>query len=373
MKRILIFIAVSVISIGSFAQLIKEPYLIYTGNNETMKVMFQAEKPQVYIVSYGQTKEYEIGSAQISQQKKGKNENIFTYTFKFLKSNSKYYYRISDKHKNEIYTGYFNSGKQATDKKVYFSVIGNAFLNEWENDSVSKAFVKFKEKKSKFNSIVLHTGNLVKKGYSEESWNNDFFNKEDFNKRKLHGNIPILSTLGSNEAKKSLFSENKLLFRKYFQYPFASNKDCYYTVKYGNVKFVVLDQFADLDKNSEQFQWLNKELKSDSVFRKIVLMHSFGKHKNAASIFSLNSLFEMNKVKLVFTGNANGYSHIKIGDTHYFSTGGKSFAKSKKYREIETIKLLEENSFITVKYEGDNISIVVFNSNLEIIDKYIIK
>jgi len=89
MKRTTAILALIIISISSFAQLTKQPYLIYLGNYSTMKVMFQAENPQVYIVSYGQTKKYEIGGAKISQQRKGEDENIFSYTFKYLKPNTK--------------------------------------------------------------------------------------------------------------------------------------------------------------------------------------------------------------------------------------------------------------------------------------------
>jgi hypothetical protein len=370
MKRILTFIIASCISITSLAQLTKEPYLIYTGNFETMKVMFQAKEPQVYIVSYGLTENYEIGSAQVSQLNKGKNENIFSYTFNFLKPNTKYYYCIADKHKRETYTGYFFSGKQPTDKKVYFTVIGSTLNTQNINDSLYSALIKLKEKDSKFGSIILHTGNLVKKESSEKSWNNDFFNNDNRYARELYANTALVSAIGFNDAKTSPFSGNKKLVRKYLQYPYESEKDCYYSARFGNVKFIVLDQSADLNENSEQFNWLNKELESDSLLRKIVLMHSLIRRDNSSTNQLLYSLFEKNSVKAVFTGNVEGYAHSKIGKIHYFSVGDKSFTNKNTNIKIETIKSVQEPSFIAVKYEGDDLSITVFNTDMEVVDFY---
>ncbi|HAF30550.1 MAG TPA: hypothetical protein DCG75_16020 [Bacteroidales bacterium] len=370
MKRILTFIIASCISIASLAQLTKEPYLIYTGNFETMKVMFQAKEPQVYIVSYGFTENYEIGSAQVSQLNKGKNENIFAYTFNFLKPNTKYNYRITDKHKLESYSGHFLTGKQTSDKKVYFLVKGSDFSDGNTNDSLYKALINFKNQEARYSSIILHTGNLVRKGSCEKSWNNDFFLNNNRNVRELYANTALLSTMGYNDAKKSLFSENKKLYRKYLYYPYESKKDCYYSAKFGNVKFIVLDQFADLNENSEQFNWLTKELESDSLFRKIVLMHSLIGRDNSKINELLFSLFETNNVKAVFTGNVEGYAHLKIGKIHCFSVGGKSFTNKKSNLEIETIKSVQESSFIAVKFEGDDLSISVFNADMEVIDFY---
>lgn len=363
----------SFISIASFAQFTKEPYLIYTGNFETMKIMFQTKEPQVFIVSYGHTENYEIGSAQISQFNKGKNENIFSYTFNFLKPNTKYYYRITDKHKQVNYTGHFFSGKHPTDKKVYFLVIGSAISDKNTTDELYKALIKFKNKEDKYSSLILHTGNLVKKGQYEKSWNNDLFENDNRSVRDIYANTVLLSTIGFKDVKGRLFSENKGLYRKYLRYPYDSKKDCYYAVKFGNVKFIVLDQFADLNENSEQLNWLNHELESDSLFRKIVLMHTLVLSNDSKINKSLYTLFEKNNVKALFTGNADGYSHIQIGNIHCFSTGEKNFSYSKQNPAIETLKLVKEHSIIAVSYEGEHLSITVFNADLEIIDTYSIE
>ncbi len=355
------------VSISSLGQLVKEPYLIYTGNNETMKIMFQAEKPQVYLVSYGQTQQYEIGSAQISQLKKGKNENVFAYTFKYLKPNTKYYYRVTDKHKQNEYTGYFYSAKKPSDKKVYFTVVG-ATLSNQINEQLAKSITEFSEKEKKFRSIVLHTGNLVKIGNSEKSWSEVFFNRNDTNTRKLYANTSIIATKGKNEQEKCLFSKNKQLFLKYFQYPYVSTNNAYFSVKQGYVKFIVLDQFADLETNSTQFNWLSKELESDFLFQKVILIHSIKKLRNTA----LNTLLEKNNVKLVFTGDANGYAHYKMGNIHYFSTGNGNFLNEKN-NLTAILKTVKESSFISVKYEGSDISITVFDMNLKQVDKVHIK
>lgn len=371
MKKIIAVLAFTIVSIISFAQLTKEPYLIYTGNYSTMKVMFQAEKPQIYIVSYGQTKEYEIGGAKISQQRKGEDENIFSYTFKYLKPNTKYYYKVSDKHHNNEYSSYFYSAKEPTDKKVYFTVVGNTSLNKTEgiNGGVSKAILDFNNKAKKNYPFILHTGNFVEKGNSEKKWYSVLNNEDNKNVKKLLANLPIFVTKGKNEAKKWLLSKDKQLFRKYLKYKYLSNS-CYYTFKYGHVKFIVLDQFADFSLDSEQFNWLRKELKNDKSNPKVILMHSALSKNKSIDVFELNALFTKNNVKVVFTSDAKGYLHSKIENVHYFSLGRKDVPTTKQNKKINKIKSINGNFFITVKYEGSNISISVLNTDLQIMDKY---
>jgi len=371
MRKAITLFTFFVIYITSFAQLTKAPYLIYTGNLETMKVMFQAEKPQVYFVYYGQTKEYEIGGAKISQQKKGKNENIFTYTFKYLKPNTKYYYKVSDKHHKEQYFGSFYSAKAPTDKKVYFSVVGNTSLNKTKgiNDSLFKAILNFNKKAKKSSFLTLHTGNFIKKGNSEKSWYSVLFKNKSV--CTFLANMPIILTKGVDEAKKCTFAKDKKLFRKYFKYKYHSDNACYYSFKYGHIKFIVLDQFVDFSLGSEQFKWLKKELKTDISNPKVILMHSIFTTKKSISVFDkLNPLFEKHNVKIVFTSDANGYLHSKIGKLNYFSLGRKDFSTKKQNNKIQIIKSLKGDFFINVKYESVNIIITILDKNLKIIDKF---
>ena len=362
MKKITIFITFTIITISSFAQLTKKPYLIFTNDIKTMKVVFQAKKPQVYIVNYGQTKEYEIGGAKVSQQKKGKNENIFSYTFKYLKPNTKYYYKITDKHHKEQYFGSFYSAKQESDKKVYFSVMGN---NNGIND-LSKAIFNFNKTAKKPSAFVLHTGNFIKKGNNEKCWQNTLSNNNTVN--SLLANIPIILTKGKNEAKKCLFAKDKQLFKKYLQYKYQSEKGSYYTFMQGNITFIVLDQSSDLSLNSEQYNWLKNNLTSNKKTPKVILMHTFLTQNKSANT-KLNELFEKNNVKIVFTSDAKGYLHSKIGNVNYFSLGKKNNLKQKN-EKIKIIKSLEGNYFINVKYETNNVLISVLNLNLNVVDKF---
>jgi len=362
MKKIAIFIILTIITISSFAQLTKKPYLIFTDDAKTMKVVFQAEKPQIYIVNYGQTKKYEIGGAKISQQKKGKNENIFSYTFKYLKPNTKYYYKITDKHHKHQYFGSFYSAKKKSDKKVYFSVLG---ANDGGINDLAEAILNFNKSAKKTSAFILHTGNFVKNGSKEKYWQNNLSNNNTVN--SLLANIPVVLTKGKNEAKKCLLSKDKQLFKKYLQYKYQSEKGSYYTFNQGYVKFIVLDVFSDLSSNSEQYNWLKNNLTLDKTTPKVILMHTI-LTKNKSINTKLNELFEKNNVKIIFTSDAKGYLHSKIGNVNYFSLGIKNIL-TQKNEKVKKIKLLEGNYFINAKFEANNIYISTLNSKLKVLDK----
>jgi len=354
MKRILLLlIAISILG-NLFAQYRKQPYLLYTNNYETMKVVFQTHQPQVYLVSYGLTEKYEIGSAQISQLKDGKNENVFQYTFKYLKPLAKYYFRISDKNGNNVYKSSFFSGKKMNDKKVYFLVTGNSFSKRNYTDSIETAIIKFVNKEKKFNSILLHTGNIVRKGTKENGWKRLFDNELNEKSEERSNLLPIIATIGSNET-------NKPLFRKYFRYAYTSKTNCFYSCIHGNLKFIVLDQFTGFEDDSEQLSWLKNELVSDQKFNKVVLIHSISAESNKDRT-QLHALFEEYNVKLVFCNQTlQGETYKQVKNIHYFSSENK-FELRRKSRV--------RNSFLAVKYEGNNVSVSRLDKNLKVIELF---
>ena len=346
MKRILLLFILLAKIVDLSAQYRKEPYLLCTSNHETMKVVFQTYQPNVYLVSYGLTTRYEIGSAQISQLKQGKHENVFEYTFKYLKPNSKYYYRISNKNVNNEYVSSFQSGKKTSDGKVYFLVSGNSFSKGRQLDSLESSIDKFISINRKFNSILLHTGNMVRKGHKDKGWDLLFRNQKEKGYKKL----PLIATFGEKE-------KNKQLFRKYLRYSYASKDDCYYALTCGNLRLVVLDQFTSIAEDSEQYSWLEKELASNPTFKKVILIHSISINsiRNKAPFISL---FEKYSVKLVFCNKIiEGNSYFQQNSVHYFSSENSLGLKRKPE---------PRNTFLAVKYEGNNISIERLDTNLEV-------
>ncbi|MBN1252312.1 MAG: hypothetical protein JXR51_01445 [Bacteroidales bacterium] len=360
MKKLFIFCLFTTFSSASFAQIVKIPYLIYTGNPETMKIMFQTESPQIYNISYGFTEEYEIGVAKISQQKKGENENIFEYNFKYLKPNSKYFYKISNK--TEEYKGYFYSAKEKKDRKVYFLVSGNNFSTN-NKESAKTSVKKFIVENPKYNSVFLHTGNILKDENNEKCWNKLLSKKGNLLDKNIFSNIPII--LAKSEKKTS----KPDLFRKYLKYNFTSENTDYYTINYGFIKFIVLDNSVDLNQNSVQYKWLKNELTADFITPKIILINSLKKTKKSEiNLDSLNLLFEKNNVKLVLSQNTDTNFNKNLGNVHYLSTKNLNL-NNKKRTELKN----KGNFFFAISYEGSEINIKILSYTLDLIDNIIIK
>ncbi len=167
-------------------------------------------------------------------------------------------------------------------------------------------------------------------------------------------NLPVVATIGSND-------KNKQLLRKYLRYSYPSLNDCYFSLTYGNVKFLVLDYFASIEKDSEQHEWLEKELESDQALEKVILIHSIS-DESSEDRNQLNSLFEKHDVKLVFCNNlANGDSRKKLDGVQYFSSEGTQALKKRS---------MPRKTFLAVKYEGNNILVQRLDKNLEILESF---
>ncbi len=345
MKTLFIWALTIITFVNLHAQFKKQPYLLYTNRYQNMKVVFQTYKPGVYIVSYGLSEQYEIGAAQISQLKKGENENIFQYTFKYLQPNSKYFFRITDKSSKVSFYGNFKSAPKNNNDELSFLVTGNTFLNK----KISKSTYQFIENKEQFNTFLLHTGNMVNNSESEKGWQKIFSKKS---KEKLK--LPVIASIGRKET-------NKALFKKYFRYNYPSVENCYYSCYYGKIKFIVLDKSAELIENSKQYKWLQKELSSDYGFERIVLINSLSS-SNKASLSELNQFLESMKVRIVFCNEmVQGASYKQIGRVHYFTTEYYSKAKNKPN---------PEPTFLAVKYLGQDIFIDRINQKLKVIESY---
>jgi len=109
----------------------------------------------------------------------------------------------------------------------------------------------------------------------------------------------------------------------------------YYSFSFGNAYFIALNGSHEDGLGPQQYDWLVKELKKAQSYRhRFVFMHiplydpeagdyqlghSLGDKKIAAQ---LNTLFDTNKVDMVFTAHVHGYYTGKWHKTPFTVTGG---------------------------------------------------
>lgn len=177
---------------------------------------------------------------------------------------------------------------------------------------------------------VIRTGDLVAAG-NEHQWRiYDYFEK------KLNDNdIPVYPVLGNHEyaaIDKDYVEDPGLNLQLYFKRFLHLNNNRWYTFRYGNVRFIMMDTNTDYSMGSEQYRWLISELReNDSLFKIMVFHHpphtiSYMKLRKEEQLITKliesNNDGEHGKVDIVFSGHVHNYERYKYGGVNYVVSGG---------------------------------------------------
>ncbi len=185
------------------------------------------------------------------------------------------------------------------------------------------------------NRFLLHTGDVVEYSKYESYWKN-----------MLHENfaylskIPVMAISGNHET---TYKNGAYETYKHFDYKIPeqyTDLGFYYSFSYGGVKFIMLNTnrlYGGEKLTSDQYSWLEEELKNKTERWTIVAMHnpmySVGKWgsdpaKNGISralTAQLGKLFADYKVDLVL----QGHDHM-VSRTHPINADGKPVAENRE-------------------------------------------
>jgi acid phosphatase type 7 len=108
-------------------------------------------------------------------------------------------------------------------------------------------------------NFVLHCGDVVDDGFSKNQWLKDLFEPCQI----LFAHTPVFPVIGNHE-------QNSHWYYDYFSLP---DPEYYYTFQYGNAQFFMIDSNKPLGSDSEQYQWLEKELAKSTAEWKFTCHH----------------------------------------------------------------------------------------------------
>ena len=296
----------------NFAQLMrKAPYLIYTGHNTEMQVLWQLNTTATCTLEWGTDLSYSLGSIQTSQFG---IDHQHTYTITNLTPGTKYYYRVDID--PVIYSGSFYSAPDDDATSLKFFAYGDTRTHPENHDAVAKEIVNTFLEDEEFQSLVISMGDFTTTN-TETDWDNEFFDPSYLNIQEMLRSLPYQGARGNHEG-------TGTKFKKYFPYPHVD--DFYWSFDYGPAHFVIIDQYEDNFPGPAQKIWLENELASSNKPWKFVYLHEPG--WTASTGFNpvvrdyIQPLCEQYRVAILFAGHRHLYARAIVKDVIHITTGG---------------------------------------------------
>lgn len=219
--------------------------------------------------------------------------------------------------------------------------------------------------KSKNPQHVLNTGDLVEDGEVADQW-------ATFNKitEELRAKTKFYAAVGNHEKNSQLYFDN-------FVFP---GNERWYTFDAGKARFFILDYSASLAVGSEQYDWLEKQLKESGTKKKIVALHypifNSGEHEldELGLKTTLIPLLEKYKVSAVFSGHDHDYERSSFNNIYFFVTGGGGAPLYTQTRQIpESQKFISAYNYVILKITKSKIKVIVYDIDGNAIDQIEIK
>lgn len=240
------------------------------------------------------------------------------------------------------------------------TVSGNTHTNNTINKSVINNLMHFKP------LAVFHTGDIVFNGLKKSAW----IRFEDFCAPIINGS-KFYPAYGNHELHSKTVSRD-------FKLP---NNGKWYSVDIVRFHFLIIDNFSDYKVGSEQYQWLENDLKNCSAdkFRMVVMhlpVYSSGPHntQNRKLRKNLVPLFEKYKVNIVFNAHNHCYERAYSNGVYYITTAGGGAPMYPKTKNIAESKLwLQAFHFCMLQIKNNNIELQAIDTNMNVIDEFIIK
>ncbi|OIW10719.1 hypothetical protein TanjilG_27665 [Lupinus angustifolius] len=226
-----------------------------------------------------------------------------------LKSNTVYYYRLSNSPK--VY-----SLKTAPSQfPIKFAVSGDLGQTEWTQSTLDHI------NKSNYDMLLL-PGDLAYADCVQNLWDS-FGRLVD----PLASQRPWMVTQGNHEVEKIplLHSEPFTAYNARWKMPYeesGSDSNLYYSFDVAGVHVIMLGSYTDFDRNSKQYKWLEGDLKK--VKRKkspwlVVLVHApwynsntahHGEKESIKMKASMEDLLYQARVDIIFEGHVHAYERF---------------------------------------------------------------
>ncbi|HHE65475.1 MAG TPA: metallophosphoesterase family protein [Bacteroidetes bacterium] len=310
-------------SASPYLTLVAGPYLQHF-TQTSITIMWETNLPSSSIVEFGE-------STPLSQRVELNDmATIHEVHLTGLKPQHNYFYRVISRNNSGddvVASDIFTFQTAVREESAFaFTVVG-------DNRTYPDRFKKISEKMwAERPNFVLHVGDVVTDGREKEQWLTEFL----WPAQELMRRVPMYVAIGNHER-------NAHWFYDYLSYPQPEN---YYSFKFGNAEFFIIDSNEDFTLESKQVKWLENALKSSKAKWKFVAHHQppYSSDENDygdtyfekselgdLNIRQLVPLYEKYHVDIVWVGHIHSYERTwpvkgnKIDEKNgviYIQTGG---------------------------------------------------
>jgi acid phosphatase type 7 len=275
-----------------------DPYL-QSPTQDSITIMWETETPGKSVLEYG----LNINSMMpVAFESTGSMHEI---KLTGLKPSTSYVYRANTTFPDgrKISSGLHQFRTTVFEDEAFsFGVIGDTQANPKITGKVANLI---RERRPHF---VVHVGDVVDVGPDKTQWTDHLFRPCS----KLFSVAPVFPTIGNHER-------NHANYYKYFSLP---KPEYYYSYRYGNAEFFVVDSNKSLKPDTEQYQWLDKALGESKAKWKFAYHHhpawssdnnDYGQMDQGYSKLgdlnarNLATLYEKHKLDIAFNGHIHLY------------------------------------------------------------------
>ncbi len=341
----------------------KAPYLIYTGVNSEMQILWQSNYTYSSNIEWGTDTDYSMGNAQTREYG---NDHQHRYKITDLKTSTKYYYRVIVE--TDTFTGNFYTGPKSEATKTTFLAYGDTRSNPADHDKVAERIIAAYQKDENAQTIIINSGDLVRNGDDEEDWDRQFFDPSYKNIQKLFGTLPYLAAMGNHEKTGQLFA-------KYYPHPFYTDR-YYWSFDYGPAHIVIIDQYTPYSSGSAQYQWLENDLSATGKHWKFIIMHEPGwsakEWRNNEDVQKyIQPLCKKYGIQMVIVGHNHFYARAYVdGVVHITSGGGGAGLYDPDPTFPNLVIVNKSHHFCKIAIDGDSLQFTAIKHDGEIIDEF---
>ena len=236
------------------------PYLQWA-TKTGMTVRWETTRPSTSIVHWGSQVDF-VGAKDdrkptfANKQVQRGRHRLHEVRIDGLKADTAYYYRVQsvDDLGRELWGDVLSFQTAPTaDTPFAFAVISDTQGNPRVSGRVAGHAWGLRP------NFLLHPGDLVSTGTVKQQWLEHFFSSM----KPLLERVALFPVLGNHERDA----------RFYYDYMSLPDPEYYYTFEYGNAQFFMIDSNRKVAPGSEQYEFLERELKRSKAEWKIVCYH----------------------------------------------------------------------------------------------------